>query len=231
MAARTLVLRSPHIRGEDVALFQADLNRRFEAWKINKRVAEDEDYGKGTRDAAREVCSGLGIRHEAAMKNGVTPGLRTKIRHPDRRTDAEIERSKSSEASAFRARLRKEFVGPVAGLETFDGVQVAAWMVASLRWARAHGWGGSVTSGFRTCEHQKAVAAAFAARQGKTVAQIYPNGPCASNHVGHAHPRGAVDVTSPEQLAKVLRDNPNHPTLVWGGPVIDDRVHFSAAGH
>jgi hypothetical protein len=228
---RAFVIRSPHIRGDEVRVFQADLNHRFKRWKIGKRIPEDEDYGTTTRDAAREVCTGLGIRHEVAMKKGVTPPLRAKIRRPQKRTVAEIERAKGKGAKEFRAALRRKFAASAAGLQMVDGVQVAAWMAPSLRWARAHGWSGRVVSGFRTCEHQKAVAQRYAAEHGMTVAEAYPNGPCASNHVGQAHPRGAVDVTEPEELARVLRDNPHQPPLVWGGPVIDDRVHFSATGH
>jgi hypothetical protein len=64
-----------------------------------------------------------------------------------------------------------------------------------------------------------------------TVAQVYPNGPCASNHVGAKHPRGAVDVTNAGELNTVLQLSPHQPGLVWGGPLIDDEVHFSATGH
>jgi hypothetical protein len=215
--------------GEDVRDFQVLLNARFAAWQIGRRVDVDSAYGKDTRDATLQVCIGLGIATEA-LSHGLEPELRIKIRHPRRRTDEEIRRSNGPAAKHFRDHLRKQFAVH-HGVETFDGKQVAAWMVPSLRWARDHGWTGVVTSGFRTCERQKTVAAAFAASLHMTVEQVYPHGPCASNHVGEAHPRGAVDVTHPEQLARVLRDNPNHPKLVWGGPVIGDRVHFSADGH
>lgn len=232
VTARTFVLSDPHMQGDDIAEFQRELNSRFEAWDISKRIDVDKDYGQHTRDAAREVCTGLGIDDQEAMKHGVPPELRIKIRHPDRRTPAEEQRSKGPQATAFRAHLRKQFtVVSAPGLQMFDGCEVAAWIVPSLKFAREHGWTGHVVSGFRSCEHQKKVAADFAARQHKTVAQIYPNGPCASNHVGQTHPRGAVDVTNPEQLDRVLRNNPNHPKLVWGGPVIGDQVHFSATGH
>jgi hypothetical protein len=225
---RTFTLVSPHLSGQDIRQFQRDLSGRFKAWDINMRVADDGDYGSATRDAGQQVCNGLGILHEVAMKDGVTPALRIKIRHPDTRTPQEIERSESADAKDFRAKLRERFQH--AAVE-FDGVSVASWIVPSLQWAREHGWTGHVNSGFRSCEHQKVVAAKFAASKGMTVAQLYPNGPCASNHVGMDHPRGAVDVTNPEQLDNVLRNNPNHPPLVWGGPVINDRVHFSATGH
>ena len=41
----------------------------------------------------------------------------------------------------------------------------------------------------RDCAHQHVIGAAFAAKQGRTLAQEYPNGVCASNHVGYEYPR------------------------------------------
>lgn len=90
---------------------------------------------------------------------------------------------------------------------------------------------GQVVSGYRDCAHQTTVAQVYAASKHMTVAQVYPSGPCASNHVGYEYPRGAVDVTQYDQLNQVLRNNPHKPGLVWAGPVIGDVVHFSATGH
>lgn len=225
---RTFKLQSPHMTGDDVGAFQRDLQARFDAWTINITVADDSDYGDATKEAAQRVCIALGILHEQAMKGGVTPELRTKIRHPHKRTPQELTRSETAEAKAYRAKLRKKFEG--AG-QLFDGHAVAPWIIPSLKWAREHGWKGTVTSGYRSCEHQKEVAAQFAKEKGVTVAQMYPNGPCASNHVGLKHPRGAVDVSNAAQLNDVLRNNPHTPGLTWGGPVINDQVHFSATGH
>jgi hypothetical protein len=106
---RTFKLKSPHITGPDVHDFQRALNRRFAAWKIERRVVLDSDYGKDTREAARQVCQGLGIDHEEAMRHGVPPELRSKIRDPTRRTPEEITRSKGPRAKAFRAKLRAQF--------------------------------------------------------------------------------------------------------------------------
>jgi hypothetical protein len=161
-------------------------------------------------------------------EDGVTPQLRIKLNDPSTRTAQEKERAAGVAAKEFRAKLRQRFKVAVA---EFDGVPVASWMIPSLRWARENGWRGRVVSGFRSCEHQQVVAAQFAKSEGMTVAQLYPNGPCASNHVGMDHPRGAVDVTEFKQLNAVLRNNPKSPGLIWGGPVINDEVHFSATGH
>lgn len=106
---RTFVVRSPHMSGGDVKEFQRELNARYHAWTINKRIAADSAYGTETRDAAREVCRGLGIVAATAMKDGVTPVLRVKIHHPKERSDAEIARSKEPAAKQFLADLRKHF--------------------------------------------------------------------------------------------------------------------------
>ena len=229
---RTFILKTPHMRGDDVAEFQGDLNARYADWEIAKHIAVDDDYGQGTHDAAAEVCACLGIDAVKAMQHGVDPDLRVKIRHPDHRTAQEVEASKGPHATGLRDSLRKKFAESPHGVVTFDGVQVAAWIVPSIQWARLNGWTGKVVSGYRDCAHQQVIGAAFAAKQGKTVAQEYPNGVCASNHVGYEYPRGAVDVTEYQQLDAVLKKgNPHKPGLVWAGPVIGDVVHFSATGH
>ena len=225
---RTFKLGKPRCTGEDVAAFQRDLEKCFHAIGIEAIVTDDGDYGEATQKAAQRACICLGILHEDAMKDGVTPELRTKIRHPDKRSPKEIARSEGDAAKEFRAKLRKQFKDAP---QTFDGKPVAPWIIPSLKWAREHGWTGTVVSGYRSCEHQKEVAAEFARSKGKTVAQMYPNGPCASNHVGREHPRGAVDVTQFAQLNQVLKKNPKKPGLVWAGPIIGDKVHFSANGH
>jgi hypothetical protein len=116
----------------------------------------------------------------------------------------------------------------------FDGHPVAAWIVPRLKYARAHGWDGSVLSGYRTPAQQRGAAARYAQALGKTLAEVYPHGVLASNHVGQQYPRGAVDVTQPERLAAAMvgwRTSGKPRPLVWGGPVINDRAHFSSNGH
>jgi hypothetical protein len=112
-APRTFKLTSPLITGSDVRDFQRVLNKRFRLWKINRRVVEDGDYGTDTRKAARQVCRGLGIKVEAAMRHGATPGLRRKIADPKLRTLEEVARATSPSAKEFRAKLRKQFKGTV----------------------------------------------------------------------------------------------------------------------
>jgi hypothetical protein len=107
--SRTFVLQSPHMLGDDVKQLQRTLSKRFEEWEIHHRVDDDGDYGALTRTAARQVCKGLGILHETAMADGVTPELRGKLRDPARRTKQELERGDGPKAREFRSKLRKRF--------------------------------------------------------------------------------------------------------------------------
>lgn len=106
------------------------------------------------------------------------------------------------------------------GLGTFDGIPVANWIIPILNWARSHGWGGHITSGYRTHAHNVA--------QGR----FYH-----SNHEDTAYPGGAVDVggfgakAEGQALAAVLAGYNGPRRLVWGGPTINDWGHFSASGH
>jgi hypothetical protein len=97
---------------------------------------------------------------------------------------------------------------------------IAGWIVPILEWAHAHGWPGTVTSGYRTFYEQAQInaAGAFSAPAGL------------SNHETTAYPGGAVDVTDPGQLLTVLASYPYVPKLVGGvlGPA--DPEHFSATG-
>lgn len=113
--------------------------------------------------------------------------------------------------------------GP-AGLGKFDGLPVAKWIVPILAWARANGWGGHITSGYRPPGQVVSNAQGIVAPQGR------------SNHNLTQYPGGAVDVGDPgartagAALAHVLAGYRGSRRLVWGGPVINDWGHFSATG-
>lgn len=107
------------------------------------------------------------------------------------------------------------------GTAAVDGKRVANWIAPILNYARAHGWTGTVTSGYRSDAEQ---------------AKIYQSGvrPAAvprslggkgSNHEFTAYPGGAVDVSNASQLSAILRRSPYASKLVWAGA--KDPVHFS----
>lgn len=108
---------------------------------------------------------------------------------------------------------------PAGGTTRFDGLPVSSWIVPILSWARNHGWGGKVTSGYRDPSEVVTPSPGLpVAPQGK------------SNHNRTYWPGGAVDVTNPDELESVLKRYARYPTLVRGTS-IGDPIHFSATGH
>jgi hypothetical protein len=111
------------------------------------------------------------------------------------------------------------------GLGTFDGFQVADWIIPVLNWARGHGCAGRVTSGYRPGVDPHTASGT-------------------SSHQGTQWPSGAIDVGGPgavaegTQLYDVLQGYPRSPNLKWGGIYISgytgpgghDYGHFSGTG-
>ena len=100
-------------------------------------------------------------------------------------------------------------------LGTYDGLQVAKWIIPELAWARSKGWGGSVTSGWRS--PTQVVSGVFAtAPQGQ------------SEHRLDVYPGGAVDVSDYQQFAQIIAGYPGAQKLIQLGI---DPLHFSGTGH
>ncbi len=95
----------------EVQSFQRMLNRRYKAWKIDQRIAEDGRFGAGTRDAAAEIASGMGIAR-VDFAHGFSPKVRRVMAHPATRTAKQKERA--AQRGAYRARLRTKYKSPVA---------------------------------------------------------------------------------------------------------------------
>jgi hypothetical protein len=107
------------------------------------------------------------------------------------------------------------------GTSTFDGHTVAGWIAPALKYARAHGWKGTVASGLRTRSEQAQLYADFkAGRRAGPVAA-----PGTSRHEGANYPYGAVDVSDAAQLNAILQNSPYRKRLQWAGA--RDPVHFS----
>jgi murein DD-endopeptidase MepM/ murein hydrolase activator NlpD len=82
MSDRTFVVKQPHMEGADVLEWQKWLNDQARFWGVNYQIPEDGDYGIGTRDMTASIVHGLGLSSASeAMKDGVTPELRIKLRN------------------------------------------------------------------------------------------------------------------------------------------------------
>lgn len=119
--------------------------------------------------------------------------------------------------SSPAAKVAQARVGAMPkGVARFGATPVAAWIKPILEYARAHGWQGTLTSGYRSLADQT---------------RIYNSGvrpaakPGTSNHEFTTFPGGAVDATNAAQLSAILMKSPYAKTLVWAGG--KDPVHFS----
>lgn len=105
------------------------------------------------------------------------------------------------------------------GLTKFDGKPVASWIAKELEYARAHGWKGTITSGYRSDADQTRIY-----RSGVRPAAVPQSmGGKGSNHEFKAYPGGAVDVSDPQTLSHILQRKGS--PLKWAGG--KDPVHFS----
>jgi hypothetical protein len=103
------------MQGRDIAHFQEALNQRFHSWHVGFYLDVDGGYGAQTRNATERVLYGLGIA-QAELEHGVTPELRTKLRHPDRRSHAELARANERRDWLRRLRHRFDGHGPAAAI-------------------------------------------------------------------------------------------------------------------
>lgn len=110
------------------------------------------------------------------------------------------------------------------GVATYNGKQVAAWMVPWLKKAEQAGWDGCLSSGYRTPEYSESLC------QDMCGAPSCP-GTCAgrsSNHSGKVYPAGAIDVCNPESFQAAANKVKGFPLK---NDLPADRVHFSFTGH
>lgn len=103
----------------------------------------------------------------------------------------------------------------------FDGKPVAGWIAPILQYARSQGWQGSVSSGYRTDAEQTKIYNSGV----RPAAVPKSEGGSGSNHEGAVYPLGAIDVTDPQGLAKIIAGSPYAKKLIYAGA--KDPVHFS----
>lgn len=106
------------------------------------------------------------------------------------------------------------------GVVTIDGKPVLDSFAPAIKYAREHGWKGTIESGVRSKQEQMVAARHFGLQH------YGPAGPLGSNHVeGHS---GAIDVTDPDGFEAALRGYKGRKPFRG---MKDDPVHFSWTGH
>jgi murein DD-endopeptidase MepM/ murein hydrolase activator NlpD len=123
---RTFKLTSPHMSGDDIKAWQREVRVQFEGMGIRYPLSADGDYGAGTRAATATLCHALGMTAAQVMADGVTPELRTRIRH--RRLTA-YERARMLKRVDYRRALRRRYGGPVG-----DGVALPVAKILADSW-------------------------------------------------------------------------------------------------
>jgi len=114
------------------------------------------------------------------------------------------------------------------GVGTFDGKPVAKHFIPYLKYARAHGWRGYLTSGWRDPAYSEHLCYAMCG------APSCP-GRCAGRSSAHSQstaPYGAIDVSDYWTFASIMRSMPlpSGAARIFNDLPID-RVHFSYNGH
>jgi hypothetical protein len=163
-----------------------------------------------------------GMTHHAQggrVGRQVLTGADSPLRRVDQRAlDVARKGANSQLGKIDAAQVAADVLGAISGPKgtaSFDGVPVAKWIIPELRWARDHGWGGRVTSGWR--DPRQIVHGLFAtAPQGQ------------SEHQGTQYPHGAVDLSDYASFASIIRGYHGARRLIQLGI---DPLHFSGTGH
>lgn len=109
MSERTFKVQNPPMHGDDVRRWQDTLNRQMATWRVDYRIEEHGHYDVVTRALTATVCHGLGLASASeAMKDGVTPELRVKLRN---KNQTPAEKVRFASRAGWRKRLRQRYEG------------------------------------------------------------------------------------------------------------------------
>jgi hypothetical protein len=222
---RTFKLGDKLMRGDDVKAWQQDVKDAFQRLGIRCPIKIDGVYAQATRSFTAALCMAEGLNSaKQAMVKGVTPELRTKLRHGNL-TEAEKKRRDSHARIDYRAKLRDRWHSfsdlvhpPVAriiedswgfhpgvhdGLDviSIEGSAAFAMVKCKIIDARAHDWW-----------HLGAPSSQALRRRGDGIVQMEVlgnNGPFKDGmHIGYGHcvhPRVRVgQIVEPGQVVALV---------------------------
>jgi hypothetical protein len=183
--------------------------------------------GRATVKRIREAKHYLGYTGTERRSAAVDKEFMQRLRHP--RSARFSNPAMLSRAVRRRRKQRlasKRSSAPRAGVATFDGRPVAAWIHPYLVWARQNGWKGTLSSGWRDPAYSEQLCLNMCGRPSCP-------GKCAgrtSNHAGSVKPAGAIDVSDYATFGRLMQRCPYSPTL-QNQLGARDPVHYSASGH
>jgi hypothetical protein len=180
----------------------------------------DGKRGRPTNRRISECKLYLGYDADVVPSHRVTALFLQRLKRPESMPAAMVALAEERRRKQHeRARRR------VTGVALFDARPVANWLKPYLDFARAHGWKGTLTSGFRDPVHSEEIC--FQICRHPTCPGL-----CAgrtSNHSGKTKPKGAVDVSDFVRFGQLMQLCPLEPRIFNALP--NDLVHFSATGH
>jgi peptidoglycan hydrolase-like protein with peptidoglycan-binding domain len=182
--------------------------------------------GRATVKRIREVKGYLGYTGRAARSPAADKEFMQRLRHPrSARYSNPRMLARALRRRRAQKRTAKASMAPRAGVATFDGRPVAAWMVPYLEWARQNGWKGTLNSGWRDPAYSEHLCLNMCGRPSCP-------GKCAgrtSNHAGSVKPAGAVDVSDYVTFGHLMARCPYTPKL-QNRLGARDPVHYSVSG-
>jgi hypothetical protein len=217
--------RGPRVKKLQKGIKKTLKHHGFPWWA--KGVIVDGVPGPMTFKMARRAASmqGLSKRQLKKIGNGtITRHAELILTHEKKRSIFMKRREKKRHTRWAKVRDHHLHPPTPQGIGIFDGHQVAGWIIPWLEKARAHGWAGTVTSGYRDPAYSESLCWAMCG------APSCP-GRCAgrsSNHSGKDYPAGAVDVSDYYTFGRIMQElgAPLHNALGSADP-----VHFSYTGH
>jgi hypothetical protein len=182
--------------------------------------------GRATVKRIREVKTYLGYAGTARKTPVVDKEFMQRLRHP---RSARYSNPRMLARALKRRRAQRKAAklssAPRAGVATFDGRPVAAWIQPYLVWARQNGWKGTLSSGWRDpaySEHLCLQMCGHATCPGKCAGRT-------SNHAGSVKPAGAIDVSDYVTFGHLMARCPYSPRL-QNKLGARDPVHYSVSG-
>lgn len=170
-------------------------------------------------------CIGLSKAQVRNIHEGkITEHAQLYIRREKPRTDA-MKKRDAERVERLRA-IRERHADPDPdgdGLATWEGTTVDAGFIPALKYAKKHGWDGTVVSGYRTPEYSESLCYAMCG------SPACP-GRCAGKSSRHSQKNGegAIDVSDYYTFGRLMEegDFPWHNSLGAADP-----VHFSRYGN
>jgi peptidoglycan hydrolase-like protein with peptidoglycan-binding domain len=182
--------------------------------------------GRATVKRIREVKTYLGYTGREQRSPTLDKQFMERVRHPrSARYSSPRMLARALRRRRAQRRASKTSAAPRAGVATFDGRPVAAWLQPYLVWARQNGWKGTLNSGWRDPAYSEQLCLHMCGKPSCP-------GKCAgrtSNHAGSVKPAGAIDVSDYVTFGHLMARCPYTPKL-QNKLGARDPVHFSVSG-